>query len=570
MKMKGSRMVVESLKNEGVEKLFCYIGGSVIPIFDALYTYGHNIDRISPRHEQGGTHAADGYARSTGKPGVVLVTSGPGATNALTGIATAYMDSIPIVIITGQVSGKYIGTDAFQESDITGITMPITKANFLIKSSSDIAMTFKKAFYIANTGRKGPVLIDIPIDVQNEECEFNYPDSIEITGYKPDYNSYSGQIKRAVDLIRNSKQPLIISGGGIISSNAVEELNKFTEKFGIPVVNTLMGYGCDPGNSSLYLGGMGMHGSLYGNFAVSNCDLVIALGSRFSDRILGDPEKFAPKAKIIHVDIDPAEIGKNINADLSIIGSVKNILHEFNKNEPSTDFSTWLKMILDYKKLHPLEYKPSENMRPQYVIQKSAEIFNEDTIVVTDVGQHQMWVPQFFPIRKSGIHLTSGGLGTMGFALPAAIGAKIGNPEKEVLMFSGDGGFQMNIQELTTIKKYNLDLKMIILDNAYLGMVRQWQQLLYGGRYSQTDMEDNPDFVKVAQAFGIEAKRVNSKDECIDAIHQLKKTKKAMLLHIPVEREENVLPMVPAGKPLDEAVTEIKNNNLTRRKNNGK
>ncbi len=565
MKMKGSRIVVESLKKEGVETLFCYIGGSVIPIFDALYIYGDSINRISPRHEQGGTHAADGYARSTGKPGVVLVTSGPGATNTLTGIATAYMDSIPLVIITGQVSGKYIGTDAFQESDITGITMPITKANFLIKSASDIAVTFKKAFHIANTGRKGPVLIDIPTDVQNEECEFVYPDNIEIAGYRPDSKGKSEKIKKAMALIRDSKRPLIISGGGIISSGAVEELNQFAKNFGIPVVNTLMGYGCDPGNSSLYLGGLGMHGSLYGNYAVSNCDLLIALGCRFSDRILGDPQKFAPDAKIIHVDIDPAEIGKNISADLSIIGSAKTVLHEFNKNKSSKDYSKWLNMILDYKKLHPLEYKPSKKMRPQYVIQKSAEIFDNDTIIVTDVGQHQMWVPQFFPINKSGSHLTSGGLGTMGFALPAAIGAKIGNPDKEVLMFSGDGGFQMNIQELTTIKKYNLNLKMIILDNAYLGMVRQWQQLLYGGRYSQTDMNDNPDFVKVVKAFGIEAKRVNSKNECIDALRELKLSKNAMLLHIPVEREENVLPMVPAGKPLNEAVTEIKNNDHSRR-----
>jgi acetolactate synthase-1/2/3 large subunit len=556
MKMKGSRIVVESLLKENVDTIFCYIGGAVIPIFDALYQYGSKLNLIQPRHEQAGTHAADGYARSTGKTGVCIVTSGPGATNTITGIATAFIDSIPMVVITGQVPSYNIGTDAFQESDITGITIPITKANFLIKSADEIAPTLKKAFHIAGTGRQGPVLVDIPVDFQSMECSFDYPEKVEIDSYNPRITGHPRQIKSALDLIGEAKKPLIISGGGVINSNSTGQLNEFVRKHQIPVVNTLMGFGTDAGKK-LSLGGLGMHGTLYGNYAVMNCDLLIALGTRFSDRILGDKDQFAPHAKVIHVDVDPAEIGKNKDVDVPIVGSLDQVLKEFNKAELSVDFSHWVKEICDFKSNNPLQFDATSGLKPQLVISAANDVFGDNTIVVTDVGQNQMWVPQFFNLKNPRCHLSSGGLGTMGYALPAAIGAKIGNPSKEVLMFAGDGGFQMNIQELATIKKYELNLKMIILDNQYLGMVRQWQQLLCDRRYSETNMSDNPNFVAIANAFGIKAKKIELATKVRDAVVGLKESREPMILQVMIDREENVLPMVPAGRPYEERILEI-------------
>lgn len=558
MKINGAQIVVRSLMKEGVDTLFCYIGGSVIPIFDALYKVKHNIQLIQPRHEQGGTHAADGYARSTGKVGVIMVTSGPGATNTVTGIATAYMDSIPLVIITGQVPTPRIGTDAFQESDITGITLPITKTNFLIKDVDDIALTIKKAFYIAKTGRPGPVLIDIPSDLQKKETNFVYPDTMNLKSYNPKNNGHPKQIKAAFELLKKSKKPLVLVGGGVNFSNSTELANQFINEFNIPAVTTLMGHGINPAKEELFYGGIGMHGALYGNYAIQNADLILALGTRFSDRILGDTSSFAQNANIIHVDIDPAEIEKNKEIRIPIVGKVSSVLKEFlKKGKTGNNHNEWISDLNEYKKKHPLKYENNGELKPQYLVQLANQLFPEDTIVASDVGQNQMWVAQYFRFRRPRSLLSSGGLGTMGFALPAAIGAKIGNPNKEVLMISGDGGFQMNIQELKTVKKYNLNLKMVILDNNYLGMVRQWQELLCEKRYSETSMHDNPDFVKIAKAFGIKARTLKKHEEAEDTIRDLVNSRESMLIHAMVKKDENVLPMVPAGKSLNKVILKI-------------
>ncbi len=558
MQLKGSEILVECLKRESVDTIFCYIGGAVIPIFDALYRTGANIKRITPRHEQAAAHAADGYARSTGKPGVVLVTSGPGATNTITGIATAYMDSVPMVIITGQVPSGNIGTDAFQESDITGMTMPITKANFRIRSIDMISTVIKKAFSISMTGRKGPVLVDIPVDIQKAEGKPVFTENNNNLNRDTCPKITDKKLKKILQLINHAQKPLILAGGGVISSNSCRELNKLSLDAGIPIVNTLMGYGCCGKENRGYFGGIGMHGSIYGNYAILNCDLLIALGTRFSDRIIGDPKTFAPNAKILHVDIDPSELGKNIIPDISLATSVKKFIKSISMEIETGNYSEWISEIESVKKKYPLTFNPGERIKPQSVISKCSEIFDEDTIVVTDVGQHQMWVPQFFPVAKPHHFLTSGGLGTMGYALPAAIGAKIGNPQKEVLMFSGDGGFQMNIQELVTLIKYRINLKMVILDNGYLGMVRQWQQLMCAGRYAETDMNDNPDFVRIATAYGIDAEHLSEPEECNQKLVNLRDHNGPKLLHVKVEREENVLPMVPPGRSLEESILEIK------------
>ncbi len=555
--MKGARILVESLKKEGVDTLFCYNGGAVITIFDELQTHGDSIRLIQPRHEQGGTHAADGYARSTGKPGVVLVTSGPGATNTVTGIATAYMDSVPLVVFTGQVSTGMIGTDAFQEADTVGITLPITKANFLVKNVEDLAPTIKKAFHLATTGRPGPIVVDIPKDVQMDEADFVYPAAPDLPGYKPKNVGHPKQIKTLKRMLHECTKPLILSGGGIISSGSTELVNRLCDTYGIPVVNTLMGHGVAPANDDLYYGPIGMHGSLYGNYALQNCDLLIVLGSRFSDRIMGDPTVFASQAKVVHVDIDAAEIGKNIDVALPLVGPVRMVLEELNREESYGDFAEWLEELKAYRESHPMEYGESETLQPQYLIQLARRFFPDDTIVATDVGQNQMWVAQYFRFRHQRQLLTSGGLGTMGFGLPAAIGAAVGNPDKQVLAVSGDGGFQMNMQELTTVKKYGLKVKMLLLDNSYLGMVRQWQQLLFDKRYSGTEMNDNPDFCLLAQAMGVKSRRLVKPDEAEEAVKALAESGESMLLHAVITGEENVLPMVPAGKPLDKVIRKI-------------
>lgn len=554
-KMRGSRIFVECLKKESVDTIFCYSGGAVISIFDDLYLHGKNIKCIQPRHEQAGTHAADAYARATGKTGVVVVTSGPGATNTITGISTAYMDSVPLVVVTGQVATTRIGTDAFQEADITGITLPLTKANFPVRSVENLASTLKKAFFIARTGRPGPVVVDIPADIQAQETPFHYPDTVEIKSYNPKTEGHPKQIRAAIQLIEGSRKPLVIGGGGVIFSDSAPLLNRWLNRMNIPVVTTLMGRGIHPGNDDLEYGGIGMHGTLYGNYAVQNADLIVALGVRFSDRILGDPATFAPHAKIIQVDIDPAEIGKNIDIDVPIVGTVKSVLEAFNRADISCSTSPWIKELKEYKQKNPLRYSRNGTLNAPYLVETAARLFPEDTIVAADVGQNQMWVAQYFKFRHPRSLMSSSGLGTMGYGLPAAIGAKIGNPHRQVLMISGDGGFQMNLQELATIKKYNLDIKMMVLDNAYLGMVRQWQQLICEKRYSGTSMHDNPDFVRVTRAFDIHAQRVTEVSEVETAVEELAASRESMLLHAVVDREENVLPMVPAGKSLDQVLT---------------
>ncbi len=555
--MNGARIIVESLKKEGVDTVFCYTGGAVIKIFDELYKHGEGLKLIQPRHEQGGTHAADGYARSTGKPGVVIVTSGPGATNTITGIATAYMDSSPLVVLTGQVASSLIGTDAFQESDVTGITMPITKANFLIKDIGDLAITIKKAFYIATTGRPGPVVIDIPGDIQKQETEFNYPDSINLQSYKPIESGHPKQIKSAVRLLEESEKPLVLTGGGVNLGDAMPEMNKFLDKTGIPVVHTLMGKGVNPSDDNQFLGFIGMHGTLYGNYAIQNADLIIAVGVRFSDRIIGDANTYGKNAKIIHIDIDPAEVGKNIAVDLPIVGSAGSVLQELNSREINISISEWKDDLVRYKEDHPMVYARGKKIKPQNIVELARKFFPADTIVATDVGQNQIWVAQHFRIRNPRSFLSSGGLGTMGYGLPAALGAAVGNPDKQILMFAGDGGFQMNMQELGIIRKYGLKVKMIILDNNYLGMVRQWQELLFDSRYSGTDMEFNPDFVKLADVFNIRSVFLRDPEKAEEVIKHLAESKESMLVQVAVDPDENVLPMVPAGKSLNEVITKL-------------
>lgn len=551
-------MLFEALLREGVDTVFGIPGGAIINVYDELCNYESKIRFYLFRHEQGATHAADGYARVTGKPGVVIVTSGPGATNTVTGIATAYMDSVPLVVITGQVPTSMIGTDAFQEVDVTGITMPITKHNHLVTSVEELPYSIKEAFFVATTGRPGPVVLDFPKDIQTAEGEFDYPEKIEILGYKPTVKGHPRQIKRAMELLKNSKKPLVIVGGGVNISGAMDLVNQFLDKFGIPAVSTLMGRGVNPSNEKLYYGGIGMHGTYYGNYAVANADLIIALGVRFSDRIIGNPRTFAKNAKIVHVDIDPAEIGKNVRADVPIVGDVKNVVGEFLKYDFKTDFSEWIEELQEVKRRFPLRYeKGGKFIKPQYVVEKVDEVFPDDTIVVADVGQNQMWVAQYYKFKYQRSFVCSGGLGTMGYALPAGIGAKIGVPDKEVVVFAGDGGFQMNIQELMTVRRYNIPLKIIVMDNRALGMVRQWQQLFFNCRYSATILADNPDFAKIAEAVGIRAMKIEKPEEVDRAIEELARSKGPMLVHALIDPAEVVLPMVPpggdVGSPLVEA-----------------
>ncbi len=556
--MKGARILVESLKKEGVDTLFCYNGGAVITIFDELHTHGDPIRLIQPRHEQGGTHAADGYARSTGKPGVVLVTSGPGATNTITGIATAYMDSVPLVVFTGQVSTGMIGTDAFQEADTVGITIPITKANFLVKNVEDLAGTIRKAFFLATTGRPGPVVVDLPKDVQTDETEFVYPKEPDLPGYRPKSSGHPRQIKTLKKMLLESRRPLVISGGGVNLSDSTDLLNSFCSRYGIPVVNTLMGHGVAPENDDLYYGPVGMHGSMFGNNALENCDLLLAFGTRFSDRIMGDPSTFVEKAKVVHVDIDAAEIGKNIEVDLPLVAPIKTVLSALLEEEHYRDYHEWVEELKKYKEAHPLTFEETKEIKPQHLIRLARDYFPGDTIVATDVGQNQMWVAQYFRFRNGRQLLTSGGLGTMGYGLPAAIGAAVGNPDVQVLMVSGDGGFQMNMQEMVTVKKYGLKVKMLLLDNSYLGMVRQWQQLLFEKRYSGTEMNDNPDFCMLAKAMGIKSMKLEKREDAEGMMKEFAESDESVLLHAIITGEENVLPMVPAGKSLSNVIQEIK------------
>ncbi|MGI6558003.1 MAG: biosynthetic-type acetolactate synthase large subunit [Limnochordia bacterium] len=553
MKMTGAEAVIESLKREGVDVIFGYPGGAVLPIYDVLYR--SEMRHILTRHEQGAAHAADGYARVTGKVGVCIATSGPGATNLVTGLANAYMDSIPVVALTGQVNTTLVGRDSFQEADITGITMPITKHNYLVKQASDIPRVMKEAFHIARTGRPGPVLVDLPKDITTHELDFEYPETIDLPGYKPTYEGNYRQIKLAVEAISEAQCPVLYAGGGVISAGAFDELLTLAEQCQIPVTTTLMGMGCFPGNHPLYLGMLGMHGTAYANFAVTHCDLLIALGARFDDRVTGVIERFAPKAKIIHIDIDPAEIGKNVRVDIPIVGDVKRVLEAINEQiEPRQD-GGWLEEIDRWKKAYPLQYEACNGtVKPQYVVEQLCELTNGEAIITTEVGQNQMWAAQFYTFTKPRSFVSSGGLGAMGFGFPAAVGAQIGRPDKLVIAVSGDGSFQMNIQELGTVAAYNLPVKVVILNNGYLGMVRQWQELFFRRRYCQVDMAAGPDFAKVAEAYGIKGIAIRDFRHVRAGLEEALAHPGPVVVNVMVDREENVFPMVPAGKAIDDMI----------------
>ncbi|MCK4402246.1 MAG: biosynthetic-type acetolactate synthase large subunit [Dehalococcoidia bacterium] len=553
MKKTGAQILCESLIKEGVEVIFGILGGAVLPLYDTLPQYPQ-LRHILVRHEQGAAHAADGYARATHKAGVCIATSGPGATNLVTGIANAFMDSSPMVAITGQVARPFIGKDAFQEADITGITLPITKHNYSVSDATELAGTVKEAFYIAQTGRPGPVLIDIPRDVQQEEVEFVYPDKVNLPGYKFISRGHSVQVKRAAKLINQAQRPLIIAGRGIIISQAHDELKELAEKAQIPVVNTLLGLGSFPQNHVLSLGMMGMHGMAYANMAVQSADLIIAIGMRFDDRATANTGGFAPNAHIVHIDIDPAEIGKNVRVDMPIVGDVKNVLKAMNKEIDSRDHLDWLSQLEQWRYEHPsLDIRQNDELLPQYVIQQIYEATRGNAIVVTGVGQNQMWAAQHFVYTKPNSFISSGGLGTMGFELPAAIGAKVGCPGEMVWCIAGDGGFQMTIQELATITQENIAVKIAIINNGYLGMVRQWQELFYEHRYVDTKLW-NPDFVKIAEAYDIPGIRVKRREEVIPAIQKAMDYSGAFLIDFVVEPEENVYPMVPLGGSLSETL----------------
>ena len=552
--IKGARILLECLSRLGINEIFGYPGGAVIPIYDELYNF-KEIKHYFARHEQGAVHEADGYARSTGKVGACLATSGPGATNLVTGIMTAHMDSIPLLVITGQVSSSLLGKDAFQESDIVGITVPITKNNYLVQDIKDLPRILKEAYYIASTGRPGPVLVDIPRDIQLQEIpydEFNkiYENNFTLEGYNPVYEGHKGQIKMAIKMIKDSKKPLIIAGAGILKAHAYEELKEFVEKTNIPVAMTLLGLGSFPGNHELALGMIGMHGTTYANYAANEADLIIAAGMRFDDRVTGNPQKFIPNAKIIHIDIDPAEIGKNKLIDVPIVGDLKNVLTDLNEKAPKVSHDEWLKQIKKWKKDYSLIYRKTEDdiLIPQEILAEINKITKGDVIVATDVGQHQMWAAQFLTFNNPYSILTSGGAGTMGFGLPAAIGAQVANPNKRVLAVVGDGGFQMTFQELMLIKEYNLPVKIFIINNSYLGMVRQWQELFHEKRYSSVDLSYNPDFIKIGEAYGIKSIQLTNKKDLKKHLKKILESDEAVLVECIVEKEENVYPMIPAGK----------------------
>ena len=563
--MTGAQAIIASLEAEGVDTVFGYPGGQAIKIYDALYD-SKKLHHVLARHEQGATHMADGYARATGKVGVVLVTSGPGATNTVTGIATAYMDSIPMVVITGQVTRGVIGTDSFQESDIVGITMPIVKHSFLLQSTDDLTETFREAFYIASTGRPGPVLIDIPSDLQGAEMVFHYPDSVNIPSYRPTYKGNAKQIKQATALIETSKRPLLYAGGGIVNSHACQELKALAEAMQIPVVTTLLGKGCFPSSHPLSLGPVGMHGSKYANMAMTECDLIIAAGARFSDRVTGKLDEFAPNAKVIHIDIDPAEIGKIREANVPIVGDAQGILGgivaQLEKSGAEPVDAEWVETVNEWRERWPY-YDDQFNDYPNQIVPEvaldelSKQLDPDNSIVTTEVGQHQMWAHQHIGREHARSFLSSGGLGTMGFGFPAAIGAKFGCPDKQVVCVAGDGSFQMNSQEMATAAINNAAVKVFLLDNRALGMVHQWQKLFYHERYSSTILDPVPDFVKLADAYGWEGERIEKPEEVAPAIARMLASDKPYLLDVAISPDQNVYPMVAPGAALDNVIGAI-------------
>lgn len=560
-KITGAEIFVKALEAEGVTDIFGYPGGAVLPIYHALYD-SKILKHYLVRHEQGAVHMADGYARSTGRPGVALATSGPGATNTVTGIATAYMDSIPMVVFTGQVPTSLIGNDAFQEADIVGITRPCTKHNYLVKDVKDLAGIIKEAFHIATTGRPGPVLIDIPKDVSNALCEFNYStDKHEMETYQPRIKGHSGQLKKALEIILKSKRPVVYAGGGAILSGAEKELTKFVDLLNIPTTLTLMGLGAYPAHNKNFMGMLGMHGTYAANMAISNCDCLIAIGSRFDDRVTGKVDEFAPFADIIHIDIDPTSISKNVTVDVPIVGDVKNVLKdmlkELGKKKSYSSYhkqtKDWTSKVDGWQKDQPLKTNQSGNemIKPQFVIDELDKLTNGDAIISTDVGQHQMWTAQFYKFNKSKSFLTSGGLGTMGFGLPAAIGAQVAHPKSQVICISGDGSIQMNSQEFMTAVEYKLPVKTIILNNNYLGMVRQWQGFFHEKRYSHS-LISSPDYKKLIEAYGgVGFKCENVKDVKKTLQDMLKIKDKPVVVEFKVQNQEDVYPMVPAGGALN-------------------
>lgn len=556
MKTKGASILLKSLIAEGVDTIFGYPGGAVIDVFDALHKdTANDLKFILVRHEQAAVHAADGYARATGKPGVCIVTSGPGGTNTVTGLATAYMDSIPIVVFTGQVPTPQIGNDAFQEADIVGITRPCTKHNYLVTRPEDLALTVKRAFTIAQTGRPGPVLVDLPKDVIQDQCEFEYPADAGLPTYKPNLKPYKPYIKKAAQLIKEAKRPVIYAGGGVITSGASEELIELAQMTGFPVTITLMGLGCFPGAHPLCLGMLGMHGTYRANMAVSNSDLLIAVGARFDDRVTGRVDTFAPGAKIIHMDIDPTSIQKNIRVDIPIVSDAKQALAALNEEIRASaadglkaNLAQWHAQITAWRNEQRLRFdRTSEIIKPQFVIEKLYELTRGKAIISTEVGQNQMWTAQYYHFDEPRKFLTSGGLGTMGYGFPAAIGAQVAFPDQLVIDIAGDGSIQMNIQELATTLQYNLPVKIAILNNGYLGMVRQWQERFYDNVYAHTDIMAAPDFVKLAESYQALGLRAVKNEEVEPVIKKALETDKTVIMDFVVEREEGVFPMVPAG-----------------------
>ncbi|MBN1847091.1 MAG: biosynthetic-type acetolactate synthase large subunit [Deltaproteobacteria bacterium] len=557
MKLKGNEILMKVLQEEGVDTIFGFPGGAVLDIYDALVKT--DIKHILVRHEQGAVHAADGYARASAKVGVCIVTSGPGATNTVTGLASAYMDSIPIVVLTGQVNTSLIGNDAFQEVDIVGITRPCTKHNYLVKRVEDLARIIKEAFFIARSGRPGPVLVDLPKDLIQTTTEYKSIKDVHLRSYNPTYQPSMKQLPRVVSLIKKARKPLIFAGGGVILSGASRELKQFANKIQTPVTASLMGLGCFPASDPLWLGMIGMHGTYRANMSSAECDLMIAIGVRFDDRVTGKIDTFAPNAKIVHIDIDPTSISKNVPVDTPIVGDCKITLKKLIELLAAEDWKDlkkirkpWLDQIVEWKSTRPLAYEQKDIIKPQFVVEKIFEITKGEAIITTEVGQNQMWAAQYYHFDRPNSFITSGGLGCMGFGLPAAIGAQVACPDRTVVDIAGDGSIQMNIQEMATAVQFGLPVKIAILNNRYLGMVRQWQELFYQRCYACTDMADAPDFVKLAEAFGAVGLRATRPDEVARVIKKALSVNKPVIMDFHVEREEGVYPMVPAGAPITE------------------